>query len=90
MEEGGKGGCVLCVPDGRGGFSSVRLPGSPLGLHSLMLVFYKAACLAVRGKASLVKRKGWTIPAKDATVAMWGKNSASLQLCRSQVTATAS
>lgn len=80
MVEGGKEGCVgVCVLEGRGGFSSVCLPGSLLGLHSLKLVFYKGPCLAERGKPAMVKRKGWTNPAKDGTVAMWGENSVLLQ-----------
>ena len=67
--------CVcVCVLEGRGGFRSASLPGSLLGLHSLKLVFYKGSCLAERGKPARVKRKGWASPVKDATVAMWGKN----------------
>lgn len=72
-EEGNMGGAV-CVLGGRGGFRSASLPGSLLGLHSLKLVFYKGPCLAERGKPARVKRKGWASPVKDATVAMWGKN----------------
>ncbi len=71
-------GVCMCVCEsvleGRGGFRSASLPGSLLGLHSLKPVFYKGPCLAERGKPARVKRKGWASPVKDATVAMWGKN----------------
>lgn len=62
----------VCVLEGRGCFRG--LPGSLLGLHSLKRVFYKGPCLAERGKPARVERKGWASPVKDATVAMWGKN----------------
>lgn len=59
-----------------------RPTGSPLGLHSLKLLFYKAACSAQKaGPARQRKERGGAVLVMDATVAEQKEKKKNTTMC---------